>query len=74
MTAGLIRTAADWVPVLRRRKAELQLTNLELDELAGLAPGHAGAILCGKKKPKADTLMRLCAALGLAVMTVVESK
>jgi hypothetical protein len=73
MTPGLIRTSADWIPVLRGRITELRLSHLEVDHLAGLADGHTSKILNGKKL-RADTLMRLLSALGLAVSAVVESK
>jgi hypothetical protein len=72
MSDVLIRTSADWVPALRSRIAELRLTHLEVDHLAGLADGHTSKILCGMKKPSGETLMRLFASLGLALMPVVE--
>jgi hypothetical protein len=67
----LIRTAADWVPVLRERIATLRLTHLDVDHRAGLSDGHTSKILCGMKKPNGETLARLCAALGLALLPVV---
>jgi hypothetical protein len=67
-----IRTTDDWLVVLRARIAELGITHLECDHLAGLASGHTSAILCGMKKPTAVTVTRLCAALGLLQTVVVD--
>jgi transcriptional regulator with XRE-family HTH domain len=67
----LIRTAADCVPVLRSRISALGLTHLDVDHRAGLSDGHTSKILCGMKQPSTETLTRLCAALGLALMPVV---
>jgi hypothetical protein len=68
----LIRSAADWIPVFRSRIAELGLSHLDVDGLARLSEGHTSKILCGlRKHPSADTIARLCAALGL-VQTVTR--
>jgi transcriptional regulator with XRE-family HTH domain len=66
----LIRTFADVVPALRQRIADLGLTHLDVDHRAGLSEGHTSKILCGMRKPSGETLTRLCAALGLALMPV----
>jgi hypothetical protein len=69
----LIRSSADWIPVFRSRIAELGLSHLDVDGLAGLSEGHTSKILCGlRKHPSADTIARLCAALGL-VQTVTKN-
>jgi transcriptional regulator with XRE-family HTH domain len=67
----LIRSSADWIPVFRSRIAELGLSHLDVDGLAGLSEGHTSKILCGLRKPTADTIARLCGALGL-VQTVTR--
>jgi len=65
-----IRSFADWVPTLKERIAALGLTHLEVDHRASLSEGHTSKILCGLRKPSGETLTRLCAALGLALMPV----
>src|ERR1700738_3534825 len=66
MTETLIRLAPDWIAVWRARIAELGLTHLEVDHLAGLSGGHTSKILCGDRKATGETRDRLCNALALA--------
>ena len=63
MTARPLLTLADWLAVIRDRIRELGLSHLEVDHLAGLGQGHTGKILRGKKRLRADTLIRLYRAL-----------
>lgn len=59
------------VAILRRRRAELQLSDVLVDELAGLAAGHAGKLL-GPAPVRRLGAMSLSALLGvLAVKLVV---
>jgi hypothetical protein len=68
MTDVLIKSAADWISVFRSRISELGLSHLDVDGAAGLSEGHTSKILCGLRKPSAETIARLCAALGLVQM------
>jgi hypothetical protein len=64
MSNRLIRTAADWIPIWRARKAELDLTDQAVDALAGW-DRYCSKILCGKKKPTTKTIARMNGALAL---------
>ena len=66
MTENLIRSPADWAGAFRTRIAQLGLSHLEVDQLAGLPDGYCNKILNAKKKPGAVTIGRLCAALAMA--------
>jgi hypothetical protein len=72
MTDVLITSASDWIPVFRSRIAELGLSHLDVDGAARLSEGHTSKILCGLRKPSAETIARMCAALGL--VQVVKQK
>jgi hypothetical protein len=72
MNERLIRSTADWIAVWRVRMAELGLTCLEVDALAGLSEGHTSKILCGLRKPSGETRDRLCAALRLLQSVSVD--
>lgn len=72
MTAVLIRSSADWLPVWRARLADLGWTILEAEVRAGLSEGHLSKILRGVKKPSAVTIARLCAALGLVESVSID--
>jgi hypothetical protein len=74
MSERLIRTSADWIAVFRARIKELGLTHLAVDGLAGLSEGHTSKILCGLRAPSADTIARLCAALGLVAIVSVDGR
>lgn len=67
----VIRTTADVMTVLKQRIADLGLTRLDVDHRAGLAEGHTSRILCGRKKPQVETMLRLYAALELGLLPVV---
>jgi Helix-turn-helix len=72
MTEHLIRSAADWAEIFRRRIAELGLSHLDVDQIAGLADGYCNKILNAKKRPGAKTIARLCDALALGFSPVVD--
>jgi predicted transcriptional regulator len=74
MSDGLIRLSTDWADVFRARIVDLGLSNLEVDERAGLPEGYCNKILNGKKKPGAVTIARLCGALQLAFRPVVDAE
>ena len=72
MSDHLIRTSTDWIAIWRARMAELELTHLEVDGLAGLSGGHTSKILCGDRKATGETRDRLCGALGLSQRVSVD--
>lgn len=74
MDTPRIRTAADWIPVFRARIAALDLTHREIDHLAGLPDGYMSKILAGMYKPGAETIERLCGALALTLVPVVDAE
>jgi hypothetical protein len=74
MTERLIRTSEDWAAVFRARIAELGLSHLAVDQLAGLPDGYCNKILNSKKRPGAKTIERMCRALALAFMPVVDTE
>ena len=55
---------------LGERKKELGLTNLELDELGGLAGGYTSKLFCGSKRLGLETLGKLLTALNAKVVVV----
>jgi hypothetical protein len=74
MSDGLIRCSADWAAVFRARITELGLSCFEVDHLAGLPIGYCNKILNAKKRPGALTIERLCAALALAFVPVIDAE
>jgi hypothetical protein len=65
----MLRTADDIILALRARKDELGLSNVVLEELAGVCAGHWDKA-CGVTRvrvPTLDTLMMFAGALGLAI-------
>jgi transcriptional regulator with XRE-family HTH domain len=65
MSERVVITLADLQTALRVRIRDLGLTQEKVDDLAGLAAGHTGKILTGRKEPRFTTIARLCRALGL---------
>jgi hypothetical protein len=55
---------------LIERKIALGLTNLEIDELGGLAGGYTSKLFCGSKRLGLETLGKLLTALGTKVVVV----
>jgi hypothetical protein len=55
------------------RKNDLRLTNLEIDDIAGLQGGYTGKILCGMKRPGDMSLPALLGALGCELALVRAS-
>ncbi len=74
MTDRLIRSATDWASVFRARIAELELSHLEVDQIAGLPDGYCNKILNAKKQPGARTIEKLLGALALALQPVVDAE
>ena len=74
MSDGLIRSPADWAAVFRARITELELSHLDVDQLAGLPDGYCNKILNSKKRPGVVTIGRLCDALALAFVPVVDAE
>jgi ribonuclease BN (tRNA processing enzyme) len=72
MTDHLIRAATDWPWVFRKRIAELGLSHLDVDHLAGLPGGYCNKILNGKKKPGAVTIEKLCRTLKLVLRPEID--
>jgi hypothetical protein len=72
MTERLIRASADWAAVFRARIARLGLSHFDVDQIAGLADGYTNKILNAKKQPGARTIEKLCDALALAFVPVVD--
>jgi hypothetical protein len=73
MTDGLIRTSADWRAVFRARITTLGLSHLDVDQIAGLPDGYCNKILNSKKNPTTVTIARICDALALAFVPVVDA-
>jgi predicted transcriptional regulator len=74
MSERLIRLSTDWADVFRARITELGLTHFEVDQLAGLPSGYCNKILNAKKRPGALTIERICAALALAFVPIVDAE
>lgn len=51
--------------IFRARKAELGLSNSDLEAAAGLGDGNASRILSGAREVRANTIERICRALHL---------
>jgi transcriptional regulator with XRE-family HTH domain len=56
---------SDMLAIFRARKAQLGLSNSQLEEIADLGEGNASKILSGDRDPRAGTLERICRALKL---------
>jgi hypothetical protein len=72
MTEHLIRISADWAAVFRARIAELRLSHLDVDQIAGLPDGYCNKILNAKKRPGAVTIERLSLALALEFVPRID--
>jgi hypothetical protein len=68
MSGRLILGATDWAAGFRARKAELGLSDFEIDHRAGLPAGYCNKILNAKKMPGAVKIEQLCRALRLEVV------
>jgi len=55
----------DMLAIFRARKAELGLSNSELEVAAGLGEGNASRILSGEREMRAGTIKKMCRALKL---------
>jgi hypothetical protein len=58
-------TYGELIDALKRRKAELQISDLVLDEIMGICVGHTGKILCGERGFSSVTLQAMLDALAL---------
>jgi hypothetical protein len=72
MNNRLILKSTDWADVFRARIALLGLTHAEVDAIARLPAGYCNKILNGKKRPGVVTIERLCGALALGFVPVVD--
>jgi hypothetical protein len=72
MSDRLIRSSADMVAIFRARIMELGLSHFDVDQIAGLPDGYCNKILNSKKKPGAVTIGRLCDALALAFVPIID--
>jgi len=59
----VIRTYEELRAALKRRKNDLGLANLEIDDIAGLQSGYTAKLLCGMKRPGDMSLPALLGAL-----------
>jgi predicted transcriptional regulator len=57
----------DWPTIWRGRMRELGLTSRDVDGLADVADGYVAKLLCGMKEPRAATIDKVNAALGLTI-------
>jgi hypothetical protein len=73
MMSRLVRSSADWAVVFRARIMELGLSDFVVDQIAGLPAGYCNKILNAKKRPGAKTIERLCGALALAFVPIVDA-
>ncbi len=62
------------VAIFRARIDQLELTHREVDAIAGLPEGYCSKILNSKKKPGAVTIERMCGALAVAFVPIVDTE
>ena len=74
MSEHLIRSAADWATVFRKRAIDLGLTHRDVDGLADLAPGYFSKIAAGMKIPGGEMIIRLCTALRIELRPTEKSE
>jgi hypothetical protein len=67
-----IRTYAELIAAIRARIFELNTTYLGVDMVGGLATGHCGKVLAGKKMLGNVSLGVLLATLGIKLVMVVD--
>ena len=65
-----IRSFEELRPVLKKRKMDLGLSDLAVDDLAGLQNGYFGKVVNGVKNPGAKTLPLILSALRLELHVV----
>jgi transcriptional regulator with XRE-family HTH domain len=70
MAETTIETVHDWLPIWSARKAELKLTDEELEHRAGLSEKHFGKIMRGVRTPTVLTVSRINKVLGLKQVAV----
>ena len=66
----VIRTFDELRAALNRRKIDLGLKNLEIDDIAGLQSGYTGKLLCGMKRPGDMSLPAILGALKCELVLV----
>ena len=69
---GEARSHAEMVRVLRARKKALGLTDMVVDELAGLCGGHTAKVMTGRRRPGYVSLGALLGAMGLKLLIVED--
>jgi transcriptional regulator with XRE-family HTH domain len=50
---------------MKRRRAKLAISQMELAERAGISPGYVGEVEMGRKFPSPEILERIASALGI---------
>ncbi len=71
---GTIRSAADFIPVIRRRLAELSTTIEVANDVAGLADRHLNKLMCGSKGFGLISTFLVMQALGLKLIAVADDE
>jgi hypothetical protein len=74
MTDRMVRSSADMVAIWRDRIEDLGLTHREVDHLAGWGEGYCSKILSSMKRPGALTIERMCGALAMAFVPIVDTE
>ncbi len=69
-----IRTSDDLIAVIKARRVELGLKQLDVDDIAGLQGGYTGKIECGSKGFGPMSLTALLGALGLVLRVDCTSR
>lgn len=67
---AVIETPSDLRAACKARRAELRLTHLDVDEIAGLHTGYYGRLELGKKGFGEMSLAAVLGALGLELVVV----
>jgi len=72
LDATPIKDYGDLLELLRQRQAELSVSCLTIDEIAGLAAGHSSKLLAGSKRCGVVVYWPLLTALGLRCVIEVD--
>jgi hypothetical protein len=69
---GYATSPAEIVALLEQRRYRLEISQRDLDGIAGLADGHVSKIACGTKVIGHVSLPNLLAALGLKLAIIAD--